>query len=194
MRSLLAYDAEGNVVATCGHMVIKDEDGKVIGLVDFAAHEEAGGRLRDIWENDQAVGSGTWPEWLGGAAHHFTVELDPSPGQARAKIAALVHKKSGHRRERAVIEAEIERRHEEKRAAARERGEAQRQELKRRAVPAEVVAEFGDPPPEPVDLRDLLGGPGKPLLLDESGRNRQRDVSAPRPALPVVRRAPDHPR
>ena len=46
-----------------------------------------------------------WPEWLGGAAQDFRVELAGKAGHKH--IAALVHKKSGHRRERAAIEAAI---------------------------------------------------------------------------------------
>ena len=47
---------------------------------------------------------GTWPEWIGGRAHDFKVELQGK------QIKALVHKASGHRRERAPVEAEISRR------------------------------------------------------------------------------------
>ena len=100
--SLLAYDAAGNVVATLGHMVAKDTDGNVIGLIDFEAHERAGGKLRDIWDAADAVGSGTWPEWLGARVHDFRVELGPDK-----RIAALIHAKSGYRRDRATLEAAI---------------------------------------------------------------------------------------
>jgi hypothetical protein len=154
LRQLIAWDADGNVVGTLDYMVMRDEDGKVIGLIDFGAHEEAGGRLRDIVEISNAVGAGTWPEWLGGRAHGFKVELDPAPQGQRAKIVGLVHKESGHRRDRAAIEAEIEKR---------------------------VKAAKG----KPADLRDLVGGPQKPLLLDDQGRTRPRVVSA-RPQLPYV--------
>jgi len=98
---LIAYDAAGNVVATLDHVVVRDADGEVTGLVDFAAHEGADGKLRDIWNAGSAVGSATWPEWIGGRAHDFRVELDGK------RIKALVHKDSGHRRERSAIEAAI---------------------------------------------------------------------------------------
>jgi hypothetical protein len=98
---LLAYDATGHVVATLDHVVARNEAGEVIGLVDFAAHEDAGGQLVDIWTVDGASGSGTWPEWLGSAAHDFRVEL------AGKRIAALVHKASGHRRVRDEVEQAI---------------------------------------------------------------------------------------
>lgn len=187
LQQLIAYNAQGSVVATLDHMVAKDEDGNVVGLIDFEAHEQAGGRMRDIWENSEATGSGTWPEWLGGGAYAFRVELDPSPGPSRARIAALVHKTSGHRRERYAIEAAIAERLDAARQAARAKGDEQRARLRSRGVREEVVEQFADPAPEPVDLRDLLGGPGRPLQLDEDGRTLAR-VQRERPALPVIAR------
>lgn len=97
---LIAYDAAGNVVATLDYMVAKDAAGNVVGLIDFEGHEQAGGKLRDVWNVAGATGSATWPEWIGGRAHDFAVELD-----ATKRIAALVHKDSGHRRERAALDA-----------------------------------------------------------------------------------------
>jgi hypothetical protein len=160
LSMLVAYDAASEVVATLGHCVRYDDDGNPLGLVDFEAHEVAGGSLTDIWMVSSAAGSGSWPEWLGGAAHDFKVELRPGPQGGSPKIRALVHKTSGHRRERAPIEAEINRRIE---AARNELGE----------VP-------------PVDLRDLLGGPQRPKLLDENGRDRAPEEPAARPNLPLV--------
>jgi hypothetical protein len=133
LASLLAYDADGNVIATLDSLVACDDAGDVVGLIDFAAHEAAGGKLRDVWNVAGAKGSGTWPEWLG-ARHDFTVELDKGK-----RIAALVHKKSGHRRERATIEAQIADR---------------------------IKAADG----QPADIRDLVGGPGRPLVLDTDGK------------------------
>lgn len=166
LHQLIAWDADGNVVATLDHMVAKDEDGNVVGLIDFSRQEEQNGRLRDIWEVDKAVGSGTWPEWLGARAHDFRVELDPAPRNQRARITGLIHKQSGRRRDRAVIEAAIA----ERIAEAKSRGE------------------------KAADLRDLLGGPQRPLLLDEAGRTRPRVKSA-RPQLPYVpaRKGPTRP-
>jgi hypothetical protein len=155
LRQLIAWDADGNVVATLDHMVAKDEDGNVIGLVDFEAHELASGRMREIAEVSNAVGSGTWPEWI--RPQGFRVELDPSPVGQRAKITALVHKESGHRRVRSDIEAAVAERINE----AKARGEKK------------------------ADIRDLVGGPQRPLLLDDDGRNAPR-VKRGRPALPFV--------
>jgi len=147
--SLIAYDAEGNVVATLDHLVVRDESGMVTGLVDFGAQEDGGGRLREVWEVSSATGSGTWPEWLGPRAADFRVELTDK------RITALVHKTSGHRRDRAEIEAVIEA------TEPNERGER--------------------------DIRHLVGGPNRPLLLDEEGRTTERPGRQPN-RLPVIGR------
>jgi hypothetical protein len=189
LQSIIFWDASGQVVGWIDSMNAYDDDHNVIGKVDFEAHELAGGRLRDIKHVEDAVGGGTWLEWLGGSAYDFTVELDPNPFPARARITALVHKKSGHRRVRADIEAAITERINEKKAAAKKAGDEIRRDLKRRGLDDEMVALVEDPASEPADLRDLLGGPNRPLLLDEEGRTRPRPAKSRRPALPVVRRA-----
>jgi hypothetical protein len=106
---VLHYDAAGNVTGTTDWMVLYDEtpERKPIGLVDFAAHEEAGGEMTDIFilGDPDTKGCKVWPEWLGGAAYDFRVELEGPAGKKRIK--ALVHKTSGYRRERADIEAAI---------------------------------------------------------------------------------------
>lgn len=152
LRSLIAYDGDGNVVGTLGYMVALDEAGEAVGLIDFAAHEEAGGEMTDVWIVDGASGSKTWPEWLGSHAHDFRVELEGPAGGKR--IGALVHKESGHRRERAAIESAIEQR---------------------------IAAANG----APADIRDLVGGPDRPIHLDEHGRSAARPQSK-RPNLPLV--------
>lgn len=148
MQSLLAYAPNGDVVAGLDYMVARDESGAVVGLIDFAAHEAAGGKLRDIWRVEDAAGSATWPEWLGGQAHAFRVELTGK------KITALVHKASGYRRERAAVEEEIAKR---------------------------IEAAAG----KPADLRDLVGGPTRPLVLDAGGKTAGRSVQ-PGTRLPVL--------
>lgn len=155
---LLAYTATGDVVATLDHCVQYDENGAPLGLVNFAAHEEAGGELMDVWqvahEGDPVKGSKTWPEWLGSAALTFRVELEGPPGSKHIK--ALVHKVSGHRRERSVIESAIRKR----------------------------IKAAGD---QPADIRDLVGGPDRPLNIDPEGRTAPR--AAPfRPSLPLLPR------
>lgn len=149
---LLAYDATGNVTATLDYVVQYDDDGTPLGLVDFAAHEEAGGEMTDVWTVGGAAGSKVWPEWLGSRAHEFRAELVGPPGNKR--IGALVHKVSGHRRVRAEIDARID---------------------------ARVEATHG----QPADIRDIVGGPDRPLQLDDEGKTKVRVPDA-RPALPLV--------
>lgn len=145
---LIAWDASGEVIATLDALVRYDGRGDPIGLVDFASAERSGPlRLREdgsagFWRVDRAVGSATWPEWIGSRAHDFRVELDGT------RIVALVHKASGMRRERAVIEAAIEER---------------------------IAAANG----KPADIRDLVGGPDRPLILDDEGRTVARVPSGP---------------
>lgn len=155
-HSLLAYDDSGSIVGTLDYCVARNDAGDVVGLVDFEAHELAGGKLRDIWLVSNATGSGTWPEWLGSQAHGFTVELHPQT----KRITALVHKVSGHRRERAAIEAAIE------------------------AVQPDATGAK--------DIRHLVGGPNRPLALDENGQTLGPDhPRAPKgtpPHLPLIGR------
>lgn len=145
---LIAYDADGNIVGTLDMLVAHDANGHATGLVDFAAHEAAGGRLRDIWQVATAAGSGVWPEWLGGSVHDFRVELD-----SRKRIVALVHRVSGHRRERAAILAAIE------------------------AAPTVDGVR---------DLRAIVGGPTRPLTLDQEGHTAERRPMGTLDHLPLV--------
>jgi hypothetical protein len=156
---LIAYDAAGDVVGTLDYLVQYDDDADrtPLGLVDFAAHEEIGGELTSVWNVSHAAGSKSWPEYLGSRAHDFRVELVGPPGQKR--IGALIHKVSGHRRERAAIEA---------------------------AIAARVAAAQGDP----ADIRDLVGGPSRPLPIDEATGQAKERVPQTRPALPLVRPTP----
>ena len=149
LHSLIAYDADGNVIATLDHMVARDAAGNVSGLIHFEAHEAAGGKLRDIWEVEGAAGSATWPEWLGGQAHDFSVELDDAK-----RITALVHRGSGHRRERTALEA---------------------------AIASVQPAEDGSR-----DIRHLVGGPGKPLILTRQGKTKRLRLKGTPVHLPVI--------
>lgn len=163
LSMLVAYDADGNIVATLDYMVARNEAGNAVGLLDFDAYEAAGGRLRDIWNVQGAAGSGTWPEWIGSKAHEFRVELEPrwKRSTSRAKrsdnrIRALVHKQSGLRRERTTTEAAIA-----QRIAKAAGGSA--------------------------DIRDLVGGPERPLVLDNEGRTISRAKASGTPKhLPVL--------
>lgn len=148
---LIAWDAEGNIIA--GQMFLKVRDpvtGKGIGFVNYCSTEEDGLKFRHIpgerpgvWNVQGAAGSGAWPEYLGSRATEFKVELD-----AGNRAVALVHKKSGHRRDRADVDMKIKRRIKDKQDEAKREGRI----------------------PDPVDLRDLVGGFSVPLVLDEDGR------------------------
>lgn len=137
LSMLIAYDATGNVIATLDYLVQYAADGAPIGLADFEVHEAAGGDMTDIWNVAGAKGSKVWPEWLGGAAHDFMVDLVGPPG--RKRIAALIHKTSGHRRVRVGIEA---------------------------AIADRITKAKGGP----ADIRDLVGGPDRPMHLDDMGK------------------------
>ena len=147
LRMLIAYDNDGNIVATLDYMVAKNENGEVIGLIDFEEVERTG-PLTDVWNVSTAKGSGTWPEWLGARAHDFKVE------RSNDRIVGLIHKGSGHRRDRAEIEAKID------------------QRIKQAKGPA--------------DIRDIVGGPDRPIFVDKNGRN-ERPKGKPT-NLPTVRR------
>lgn len=149
---LIAYDAADEVVATLDFMVANNEHGDAVGLLDFDAHEQAGGSMTDVWSVKGAAGSKVWPEWIGSRALEFRVERTGPPGQKR--ISALVHRASGHRRERAAVET---------------------------AIASRIAAARG----EPADIRDIVGGPDRPLRLDDQGR-ADVTVLAPPPALPFV--------
>lgn len=135
------------------------------------------------------AGAGTWPEFLADPCS-FRVDLRPGPKGGSHRVRALVHRVSGHRRDRAALGAEVQRRVDASLARVQER----------RAERARVVAARGDadghPPtdlmldaiePEPVDVGDLFGGPDHPIRVDADGRTvevvRRR---GPRTRLPVV--------
>lgn len=137
---LIAYDRSGNVLAILDHLVVPDENGNAV-LVDFAAHEAAGRKLRECWEVSGAEGSCHWPEHLGESAGMFRVELDR---RFTHPARRLVHRRSGHSREREGVEREIERRV----------GRSPKDEQGRRIV----------------DVRDVTGSPSRPLRVDDEGR------------------------
>lgn len=144
---LLAYDEDGHVIATLDYLVRYDPvTGEPVGLVDFGAHEDAGGAMTDVWTVEGAKGSKVWPEWLGQRAHEFRVLLEGAPGNRRAE--ALIHLDSAHIRYRGEVEAAI----------------------------TERIREAGD---DPADVRDLVGGPDRPLDLTREGKTLAR--RRPRP-------------
>lgn len=107
---LVAYDDEGNVIASIQYQTAIDPaTGDVLGLVDFAGMEEAGipfrgsGEHVNVWDVPGATGSAVWPQYLGAdKIHEFRVEVDE-----RKRIAAIIHKPTGVRRSREVLERTI---------------------------------------------------------------------------------------
>jgi hypothetical protein len=174
LTMLLAWNASGDIIAARLKQVVYDDQGSALGLVDFEAHELAGGALTDIWRvwtrrDDEprvyAVGSGTWPEWLGPAVRDFRVEADPRPlvgVGGHHRIKALIHKGSGYRRERADLERAIE----------------ERLAVMRSNLPPEAA---DDPLPESLllsVLRAERGTPQRPKRVDADGRNAPPQAAA----------------
>lgn len=152
---LIAYDDAGNVVATLDYAVMPGPDGVPLGLIDFAAHEEAGGEHTEIWnvasDGVKVKGSKVWPEYLGQGAHEYRVELAGPAGKKR--IGALVHK-SGRRRTRDEVDGAIAKR-------------------------------VRDASGGPADIRDLVGGPDRPLQVTKTGLVKR--VAEPKPPkLPFI--------
>lgn len=99
---LLAYNADGRVVATLDYLSpVHPVTQEPLGRVDLALVEASGAKLRHLYMVEGAVGSGTWPEFLGVAAHDFYVVVDPS---YRHRIRYLWHPESDHVRDREDIE------------------------------------------------------------------------------------------
>lgn len=161
---LIAYDADGNVVETLEHMTAKDAAGNVIGLVDFSAVEAAGTPIIDVFvAARRAVGAGTWPEWLGFGAHQFRVEIDPA--WSRHDSA-----RSGHR-----IVGLVHKRS----GFRRDRVEIERA----------IDRRIGEANGRAADIRDLVGGPDRPLRLDETGRVKARSKTSNLPVIRASRKA-----
>lgn len=155
---LVAYDADGNIIAETQYQsVIDPETGENLGLVDFATLEEAGVAFRgsgehvNVWEVPGAVGSAVWPQYLGAAARKFRVELDENK-----RIKALIHRPSGVRRTREVIERQIN----ERVTKTLDGG------THHMGYPiVKAVA---------VDISDLVGGPDRALEVTPTGAVRRR--------------------
>jgi len=156
---LLAYNAAGEVIATLDCLVLYDAKGRVRGLVDFEAHERAGRALTAVWNVQGAVGSGTWPEWLGARAHDFSVEL--ASAGVRPKIAALVHRTSGKRRMRSSVERRVI------------------EAANRPPDPDDLFAVLKA-------LEAAIGSPSRPLLLDDAGELLEPVALIEPPDLPLV--------
>lgn len=203
---LVAYDADGNIIHAREYQWIYDPDTLApIELANYIAHEEGGGENTHWWNKlvydlkgvdkkgnaiwelraDQPVkGSKVWPEWIGAHALHFKVRLEGPPGNKR--ITALIHKESGHVRERAAVEQAIADRIDGHVKEAKKHGDEMRANFRKRNMPESMVSMIQDPAPEPVDVTDLLGSPDRPLQLDDDGKTKAR-VKAERSKLPVIK-------
>jgi hypothetical protein len=165
---LLAYDDEGRVIATLDFLVFMNEQGDPVGLVDFEAAEAAGMELTDIWNVQGAHGSGSWPEWLGSKAQEFKVIRDRG---RMPQIAGLEHVGS-----REGVDSAGRRI-----PATPARGYVRRREDVERKIAKKIQEAKG----QPADIRDVVGGPERPLLLDDEGNATVRPT-AKRPNLPVT--------
>lgn len=157
LSMLIAYDEEGRVTGTLESLVARDDDGNVLGLVDFERAEADGMALTDIWTDSGAAGSGSWPEWLDARelrAQDYRVELEP--GWSRRS------KDRGPARIRALV---------------RPGDRRDRQEIKSRI--AQRISAAGG---KPADIRDIVGGPTRPLRLTGDAKPHR-----PAPRFPVVR-------
>lgn len=150
---LIAWDSRGEVIATLDALVRYDERGDPIGLVDFVAAERSGVPLR--LRDDGAAG--IWRADRATGSGSWPEWLGARAADFDVELAAALPRISALRHRRSGVRrvrADIE-------AAIAER----------------IAAANG----EPADIRDLVGGPEFPLLLDDEGRTigRARRPSAP---------------
>ena len=186
LAALIAYDADGNVVATLDYMVVRDSEGNATGLIDFEGHELAGGKLRDIWDvssldapapekvrAEVAASLGIKPEAVKTLppTHPFRIAHEQVQGSGTWPewIGGQAH----------AFRAELG---PDKRITALvHRDSGYRRE--RSAVEAAIDAV--EPDAEGLkDIRHLVGGPSRPLVLDDSGKTSER--------APVVMGTPAH--
>lgn len=176
----IAWDSSGRIVQKVDWFVRYDAQGVPIELVDFEEREEIGSLL-DIWQPvAHAAGVGTWPEWLNGEQmDQFEVDLAPAGVH---RVRELVHvgrgpkfngetilpavPGSGFRRRRATIKAVIA----ERVAVRQAEANAIRASLPQLRDPDGRFLPRPEVLPEPADIRDLVGGPDHPLVLDDTGR------------------------
>lgn len=76
MSMLVAYKEDGEIIATLDFCVVRDNDGNVIGVIDFAETEASGTELTNIWRVDGAIGSGSVPEKMDSRIYNYKVEVD----------------------------------------------------------------------------------------------------------------------
>lgn len=150
---ILYYNAAGWVIGTLDVLVATDGDGRVTGLVDFSVHEAEGGRLRDFAE--MYLEAGGVRTYAAGAGT-WPEWLDG--GQLAAFRVELDPRPAPAR---ARISALVH-------SASGLRRE-------RTAVEAAITAVEPDAGGAK-DLRRLVGGPDRPLHLDDRGWGGYMDV------------------
>lgn len=198
---LLAWDKDGNIVRGSSWMAKRDDEGNVIGFVDFEAHELAGGSMTDIVVYGAA---GVYPE------------LPPLPDSdfREGRVVFRTSDRTFHRRQGAtwvphtpqVVGAgtwpehlgtearnfKVELRPGPKGSTPLVRALVHRDSNHRRerTTIEETIenrirgeqqrAALEGRPPQAINATDVIGAPGNPLLLDRQGRNRGRIIiSAP---------------
>ena len=111
---LVLYHADGTIWGAFPPMVRYSSEGLPIETIDWEAREAAGLPVTDLLTvttpgddaNPPIKGAKHWPESQVPDLHAHRVELAGKAGHKH--IAALVHKTSGHLRDRAAIEAAME--------------------------------------------------------------------------------------
>lgn len=151
-------------------LIAYNADGEVIATLDYMAARDENGEvigLIDFSAHEEAGGKLTDVWNVDGAVGSGTWpewigskahDFKVEVDPRTKRITALKHKQSGYRRNRAEIEDAIARR----------------------------IADTPDG--KPADIRNIVGGPERPLLLDENGRSQSRRPVT-RPTLPLVPRS-----
>lgn len=142
LGQLLAYDTDGHVIASLDYLVKRDADGNVLGLHDFGAEEENGHEF-DSATNSEGIwhveGARGCKVWPQWLKEPHEYTVEKEGKRGKKKIGALVHRPTGQRIPRSDVDGAIN-----------ERIEAARHSL------------------QPVDLRDLVGGPDRGLSAEKA--------------------------
>jgi hypothetical protein len=165
LAMLLAYDDAGNVIATLDYVVARDDAGAVVGLIDFAQHEENGGAMTDVATFDSGD-----PAHPVKGAKVWPEWLGMQAHDFRVELVGP----PGAKTIGALVHKTSGYRRERTAIAS--------------AIQARVDAAKG----APADIRDLVGGPDRPLALAPDGRTAPRVArrTSTLPVLPSVRGRP----
>lgn len=151
---LLAYDSDGRVIATKAYHVVYDEshpDRPPLGIVDWGAMEEQGARF------GTAPGRSSIGRWR--------VEGAVGSGYWPEWIGAEVHGFDVELNGDRIV------------ALVHHESGYRRDRVKIEAAIQKRIEEAGG---APADIRDIVGGPTRPLELDrDTGRTRDRRAPVP---------------